>query len=120
MTNEQFDKEYYPRYKAMIVAIARRLAKTDHDLFGDLCQEGSLALLRCNPERATRSVDTYIHQTIKYRMIDYLRRNNKDNTVSIDHLDSMGVQVATGRDGPRIIRYVTQAAVMFTDEEDGA
>jgi RNA polymerase sigma factor (sigma-70 family) len=106
MTKEQFENEYYPKYQATIVAIARRLAKTDHDLFGDLCQEGALALWRCKPERANRSTETYITQTIKYRMIDYLRKHRKGDSISIDLLDSMGVQVATGRDGPRVIRHV--------------
>lgn len=119
MTKEQFETEYYPRYQAMIVAIARRLARTDHDLFGDLCQEGALALWRCNPERANRSVDTYISQAIKYRMIDYLRRHNKENTISIDLLDSMGIQVATGREGPRVIKYVQYSTVMFSEDEEG-
>jgi hypothetical protein len=53
-------------------------------------------------------------------MIDYLRRHRKENTVSIDLLDSMGIQVATGRNGPRVIRFLETTRVVFTDEEEGS
>lgn len=120
MTKEEFETVYYPKYQAMIVAIARRLAKTDHDLFGDLCQEGALALWRCNPERALRSKDTYVNQAIKYRMIDYLRRHSKGDTISIDTLESMGMQVVAGSSGPRVVHYTPLKGVIFSEDEDTA
>ena len=120
MTKEEFEDVYYPKYKLLIAAIARRLAKTDHDLFGDLCQEGAIALWRCKPEKALKSPDTYITQAIKYRMIDYLRRHNKNDTTSIDSLDRMGIQVASGRSGPKVIRYTPPTRVIFNEEEEGS
>lgn len=118
MTTEEFENDYYPRYQSMIVAIARRLAKTDHDLFVDLCQEGALALWRCEPKNATRSVDTYINQSIKFRMIDYLRKYQKGDVISIDSLDAAGIQVADTKEGAKIMRYNNASLQLFNEEED--
>lgn len=103
MTKEQFETVYYPKYRQVIVAIARRLAKADYDLFTDLCQEGYIALWRCNPEKAKRSVDTYVHQSVKYRMIDYLRKHDRAQHLSLDSLAESGIQVVDGREGPRVL-----------------
>ena len=73
MTNEEFE-EYLPKYDLTIKAIARKLAQTNDTLTEDLYQEGLIALWNCAPRRARNNPDAYIRQAIKFRMIDYLRR----------------------------------------------
>lgn len=103
MTKEQFETVYYPKYRTVIIAIARRLAKADYDLFTDLCQEGYIALWKCSPEKAHRSVDTYVHQAVKYRMIDYLRKHDRATHLSLDALSEIGVQVMATRGGAQVL-----------------
>ena len=116
MTKDQFEKVFYPQYEANIAAIARRLASADYDLFADLCQEGAIALWRCNPEKATRSQSTYINQAIKYRMIDYLRKQARATHVSLDQLDDVGIQIMDTSDGPRLV-VLRQALVELYHED---
>lgn len=74
MTNEEFERTYYPKYDSVIRAIARKLAKKNDTLMDDLYQEGIIALWRCNPKSARDNEDAFIRQAVKFRMIDYMRR----------------------------------------------
>lgn len=106
MTNEEFNEVYYPKYSSVIKAIARKLSNTNDALLEDLYQEGLVALWLCNPKEATRNKDAYIRQAVKFRMIDYLRREKLANQDSLDqHLEG-GRQVARNPDGTtRLVRY---------------
>lgn len=84
MTNEEFESHYLPKYDLVIRAISRKLAQTNDTLAEDLYQEGLIALWNCNPGRAKDNPDAYIRQALKFRMIDYLRRERIYNTESLD------------------------------------
>lgn len=73
MTNEQFEREYYPRYKSVIEAIARKAASDDRDLWDDLVQAGTIGLLNVDLAKATTNLDAYIRNTIRNKIIDYVR-----------------------------------------------
>lgn len=73
MKNRAYGK-YYAKYKTVITAIARKLGGSDDDLVDDLVQEGCIALLALDPEKATSNEDAWIRQALKYRMVDALRR----------------------------------------------
>jgi DNA-directed RNA polymerase specialized sigma24 family protein len=106
MTHDEFNEVYYPKYNSVIRAIARKLANTNDTLAEDLYQEGLLALWLCNPKGAQRNKDAYIRQAVKFRMIDYLRKEKLMSQESLDyHLES-GRQIIRGADGAtRIVRY---------------
>jgi RNA polymerase sigma factor (sigma-70 family) len=98
MTGAEFD-QYYQKYKDIIRAIARKLARQNDALVDDLTQEGLIALSRCHPERAIAKPDAYIRQSVKFRMIDYLR---KDRPAAYDSLDlhlANGAQLTRDDDG---------------------
>lgn len=99
MTNEDFDEVYYPKYNSVIRAIARKLANTNDALTDDLYQEGLMALWLCNPQGAQRNQDAYIRQAVKFRMIDFLRREKLADKESLDLQLEHGRQVVRGDDG---------------------
>jgi len=74
VTNEDFEQVYYPKYVNVIKAIARKLARRNTQLAEDLCQEGLIALWHLEPERARGNLDAFVRQAVKFRMIDYMRR----------------------------------------------
>lgn len=74
MTNELFERVYYVKYASVIRAIARKLAKKNDPLMDDLFQEGLIALWKCEPTTARDNEDAFIRQAVKFRMIDYMRR----------------------------------------------
>lgn len=102
MTNEQFETEFYPKYKSTIQAIARKLARENDDLVEELFQEGCIAMLNCKPEKAKTNQSAFIRQAIKFRMIDYLRRELKHmRTESLDVVfpNEMGPEDGPFEDG---------------------
>lgn len=99
MTHDDFNEVYFPKYSSVIRAIARKLANTNDSLADDLYQEGLMALWLCNPKGAKRNQDAYIRQAVKFRMIDFLRREKLADKESLDlHLEH-GRQVVRGDDG---------------------
>lgn len=106
MTHEEFNEVYYPKYNSTIKAIARKLAITHDALADDLYQEGLMALWLCTPAAAHKNPDAYIRQAIRFRMIDFLRREKISNFESLDHHLEKGRQVVRGDDGvEHILRY---------------
>jgi DNA-directed RNA polymerase specialized sigma24 family protein len=93
MTNEEFETYFLPKYDLVIRAISRKLAQTNDTLAEDLYQEGLIALWNCNPGRAKDNPDAYIRQALKFRMIDYLRRERIYNTESLDARLERGEQL---------------------------
>lgn len=93
MTNEDFEQYYLPKYELVIRAIARKLAQTNDTLAEDLYQEGLIALWNCIPARAKDNPDAYIRQSLKFRMIDYLRRERIYNTESLEARLERGEQL---------------------------
>lgn len=93
MHNEEFETFYLPKYDLVIRAIARKLAQTNDTLAEDLYQEGLIALWNCNPARAKDNPDAYIRQALKFRMIDYLRRERIYNTESLEARLERGEQL---------------------------
>jgi DNA-directed RNA polymerase specialized sigma24 family protein len=92
MTNEEFEA-YLPKYDLTIRAIARKLAQTNDTLAEDLYQEGLIALWNCTPRRAKNNPDAYIRQAVKFRMIDYLRRERIYMTESLEARLERGEQL---------------------------
>lgn len=74
MTNAEFERVYYPKYDTIIRAIARKLANKNDALMEDLYQEGLIALWKLEPRYAKDNVDAYIRQSVKFRMIDFVRK----------------------------------------------
>jgi len=99
MTNEEFEKIYLPKYDLTIRAIARKLAQTNDTLAEDLYQEGLIALWNCTPNRAKDNTDAYIRQSLKFRMIDYLRKERIYNTESLEARLERGDQLVTDATG---------------------
>jgi len=95
---------YYARYRDTITAIARKLAGTDDDLVADLEQEGVIALWKLNPARATKNRDAWIRQAIKFRMVDYLRKNDPRMYESLDTRLACGDQLEQDEVGDLILR----------------
>lgn len=99
MTNQEFEDVYWPKYDAAIRAIARKLAQTNDSLAEDLYQEGLIVLWECDPTKAKTNLDAFIRQAIKFRMIDYLRRERLKVTESLDGYIDSGMQIVEGPDG---------------------
>lgn len=93
MTNDEFEQYYLPKYDLVIRAIARKLAQTNDTLAEDLYQEGLIALWNCTPHRARDNQDAYVRQAIKFRMIDYLRRERIYSTESLEARFERGEQL---------------------------
>jgi len=93
MTNEEFERIYLPKYDLVIRAIARKLAQTNDTLAEDLYQEGLIALWNCTPHRARDNPDAYIRQALKFRMIDYLRKERIYATESLEARLERGEQL---------------------------
>lgn len=103
MRKREFEA-YYDRYKSVITAIARKLAGTDDELVADLEQEGAVALWRLQPSRATKNPDAWIRQALKFRMVDYLRKNDPRLYESLDERMEAGDQVEQDGAGTLILR----------------
>jgi DNA-directed RNA polymerase specialized sigma24 family protein len=99
MTNSEFTEVYLPKYDLVIRAISRKLALTNDTLAEDLYQEGLIALWSCDPTRAKDNPDAYIRQALKFRMIDYLRRERIYNTESLDARLERGEQLVIDDSG---------------------
>lgn len=99
MTNEEFEKIYLPKYELTIRAIARKLAQTNDTLAEDLFQEGLIALWSCTPNRARDNADAYIRQALKFRMIDYLRKEKIYSTESLEARLERGDQLVMDATG---------------------
>lgn len=99
MTNDEFERIYLPKYELVIRAIARKLAQTNDTLAEDLYQEGLIALWNCTPNRARDNPDAYIRQALKFRMIDYLRRERIYSIESLEARLERGEQLVEGIDG---------------------
>lgn len=88
MTNEQFEQKYYPKYAAVIRAIARKVGQKNDSLVEDLEQEGAIALWQLDVSKAKDNEDSYIRQAIKFRMIDFVRKERPGIYESLSaHLD---------------------------------
>lgn len=99
MTHADFEQVYYPKYAAVIESIAYKLANHNDTLAQDLVQEGLIALWQCDPEQARSNQDAYIRQAVKFRMIDFLRRQKLSEQESLEtHLDN-GRQIVRLDDG---------------------
>jgi DNA-directed RNA polymerase specialized sigma24 family protein len=103
MTTEEFETFYFPKYDLTIRAIARKLAHTNDTLAEDLYQEGLVALWNCVPERARDNRDAYIRQSVKFRMIDYLRRERIYILESLDARLENGQQIVADAVGHPLI-----------------
>lgn len=108
MTNHEFEEVYWPKYDTVIRAIARKLAQTNDSLAEDLYQEGLIALWDCDPSKAKTNPDAFIRQAIKFRMIDYLRRERLKVTESLDGYIDSGMQLVEGPDGLAELLDVTE------------
>jgi DNA-directed RNA polymerase specialized sigma24 family protein len=122
-----FEQTYLPKYDLVIRAIARKLAQTNDTLAEELYQEGIIALWNCDPSKARDNPDAYIRQALKFRMIDYLRRERIYHTESLDARLERGEQLVAGVGGGLDLvplRVVTGAVppkkeLAGEEEEDG-
>lgn len=120
MTNEEFTNVYYPKYQAVIKAIARKLAQKNDALMEDLVSEGMIALWKVDPSKARDNPDAFIRQAIKFRMIDWIRKERPEMSESLTPYLERGDQVVQDDDTnqARLIRIrEPQRQQLFEDEE---
>jgi len=122
MKKEEFETVYYPRYRTVITAIARKLARSDDDLVQDLHQVGAIALFRLDVSKSLSNPDSWIRQAVKFKMIDFLRKNNPRAFDSLDAALENGDQLERSESGELVLRRTTIRAVYarrraYTDEE---
>jgi DNA-directed RNA polymerase specialized sigma24 family protein len=108
MTNEQFERKYYPLYESDLMAIARRFARTDDDLYEDLLQEARLTLLRFEPAKVHTNERACIRQAVRNSIIDWLRVQRFDQFESLNARLAQGDQVSQDADG--VIRLTERRA----------
>jgi len=118
MTNDDFNNHYLPKYDLVIRAISRKLAQTNDTLADDLYQEGLIALWNCNPGQARDNPDAYIRQSIKFRMIDYLRRERIYSLESLEARLERGDQLV--RDVAGNFDLVTPAVSLTSRRNDAS
>ncbi len=95
MDNEMFS-EYYEKYHEKdrtIQGIARKLAKSDYELYQDLIQIGLETLWKLDPEKAKTNKDAWIRQAMRFRMIDHLRKLKLRKVESLDRRLENGEQI---------------------------
>ncbi len=71
------DEEYLPlytKYRPVIIAIAMKLCNGQPDWVDDLAQEGFIALANIDVSKITSNESSFVRQSVKFRMIDFLRR----------------------------------------------
>lgn len=91
MFNEYY-KKYYKKDRT-IQGIARKLAKSDYELYQDLVQIGLETLWKLDPEKAKTNKDAWIRQAMRFRMIDHLRKLKLRNVESLDRRLENGEQI---------------------------
>lgn len=109
MTNEEFEQEYYPRYKTRIAAIARRYARRDDALFDDLFQCGCIKLWSLDVSRAVANVDSYVSKAVARAMVDHLRQLDPRKYASLEALLAAGGQLVEDAFGEPLIIEPTDA-----------
>lgn len=102
MTNRQFEKTYYPKYKSIITAIARKYAGPDQDLFEDLVSAGMLGLLSADLRKPFKSEDAFLRQIIRNKVIDHLRWLAPERFERLDRHLAEGDQVVKDEDSGEI------------------
>lgn len=120
MTNEEFESIYYPKYSAVIRAIARKLAQKNDALMEDLVSEGMIALWKVEPSKARDNPDAFIRQAIKFRMIDWMRKERPELSESLTPYLERGDQVVRDDDTnqPKLVRIrEPQRQAIFEDED---
>lgn len=95
MTNDEFYFYYDLYYVKLLVVqrIARKLATDDEELYQDLVQVGLIRLSKLVPSKATTNTDAWIRQSMKYAMVDYLRKNQPKHYESLDSRLASGDQI---------------------------
>jgi RNA polymerase sigma factor (sigma-70 family) len=89
MTDADFER-LYPKYSAVIQAIARKYGHTDDAMVEDLEQEGRICLWKLDLSKATSNPDSYIRNALRNRMIDLLRRESPAKHDSLDERLAFG------------------------------
>ena len=104
MTDAEFER-YYARYTDVIQGIARKYAKTDDDLFDDLCQVGRITLWHLEPKKARSNIDAWIRKALRNKIAGFIRRWRPHRTESLDAMLDAGDQVAETPTGPKVLPY---------------
>jgi len=94
MDDTRFNDMYLPRYKAVIEALARKVARRNHELYEDLVQTGYIALWQLEPEHATQNEDAWIRSLIYNKMVSVWRREKRRANESLETMLERGAQVA--------------------------
>lgn len=121
VTNAEFEQEYYPKYKAKIRAIARKIAQQNDALVDDLFQEGCVALWELDLTQANTNLDAFIRQAVKFRMIDFMRRERPKLYESLTAHLERGDQVIRDEDTGEVRLLTvreTHRRSLLLDEED--
>ncbi len=85
MTNEQFDDVYLPKYNRSIVAIARKIAAADENLYTELVQVGRIALWKFNIDAVRTNEQGCVNSHLRNRMIDFVRsERGRSRAIALD------------------------------------
>lgn len=103
MTDAQFALAY-ARYRRVIAALARKLARRDDDLAADLEQVGLIGLWRLDVSRATTNEDAWVRQALVNRMRSHIRSQHPERYVSLTALVDDGVQLVETASGPQLVK----------------
>lgn len=93
MTEQEFNEIYFPKYRGVIKALARKIARRDQDLYEDLRSVGMIALWQMDPSKATQNEDAFIRQVLYNKMADVLRRDRPELYVSLTSRLAAGDQL---------------------------
>ena len=124
MTNDDFEQKYLPKYRNVIKALARKLAKRDQELFEDLKQVGMIALWQLDPAQATTNEDAWIRQALYNNMTNVLRRDRPKLYESLQahlaHGDQLMIDATTGEPSLLLARQRMRFDLNEQDEDDDA
>lgn len=104
MTEDEF-KFYYEHYYVQtryIPNMAKKLSLGDRELYQDLKQSALLILWSLNPRKASRNVDAWIRQAIKFAMYRELKVQAPEKYLRLDMLLAKGGNIEDTEDGPRL------------------
>lgn len=92
MSEAEFN-ELWPLYERDIQGVARKLARSDDDLWDDLVSVGMVTFWRLNLASVVTNRDAFVTSSVRKRMIDFLRKERRYTTESLNALLSNGFQL---------------------------
>lgn len=93
MDDKRFNEVYLPKYRDVIEALARKIARRDQDLYEDLVQVGMIKLWELEPYNATQNEDAWIRAALYKNMISARRKEKRRPLESLEFMIDKGAQI---------------------------